>query len=72
MYDHLITDGRICDGSAMPSCNGDVAIQDGKIVELGRVSGSAKPPSTSIARRSRRRQCGSPSRPKEDESSPLH
>jgi N-acyl-D-amino-acid deacylase len=42
MYDLLIKGGRIYDGSAMPSYNGDVAIQDGKIVDIGRINGGAK------------------------------
>ena len=35
MYDLLIKNGRIVDGSGMPSYLGDVAIKDGKIVEIG-------------------------------------
>ena len=42
MYDLLIKDGRICDGSGLPSYNGDVAVQNGKIVDTGRVSGYAR------------------------------
>jgi N-acyl-D-aspartate/D-glutamate deacylase len=41
-YDVLIKGGRIYDGSGLPSYFGDVAIQDGRIVETGRISGSAK------------------------------
>lgn len=41
-YDILIKGGRIYDGSGLPSYLGDVAIEDGRIVETGRVSGSAK------------------------------
>ena len=41
-YDLLIKNGRIVDGSGMPSFHGDVAIKDGKIVELGKLSGPAK------------------------------
>ena len=41
-YDILIKGGRIYDGSGLPSYLGDVAVQDGKIVETGRTSGSAK------------------------------
>jgi N-acyl-D-amino-acid deacylase len=40
-YDVLIRNGRIVDGSGMPSFNGDVAVKDGKIVELGKLSGAA-------------------------------
>jgi N-acyl-D-amino-acid deacylase len=41
-YDVLIKGGRIYDGSGLPSYLGDVAIQDGRIVETGRISGSGK------------------------------
>jgi N-acyl-D-amino-acid deacylase len=41
-YDVLIKGGRIYDGSGLPSYFGDVAVQDGRIVETGRISGSAK------------------------------
>src|SRR6185503_12595219 len=34
--------GRIYDGSGLPSYLGDVAVQDGRIVETGRISDSAK------------------------------
>ena len=37
MYDLLLKGGRVYDGSGMPSYNGDVAITDGKIVEIGRI-----------------------------------
>lgn len=40
-YDLLIRNGRIIDGSGMPSFHGDVAVQDGKIVEIGKFSGTA-------------------------------
>jgi N-acyl-D-amino-acid deacylase len=42
MYDLVLKGGRIYDGSGMPSFNGDVAVAAGKIVELGRLNGSAK------------------------------
>ena len=42
MYDLLLKGGRIYDGSGLPSYLGDVAVEDGKIVETGRISGSAK------------------------------
>ena len=42
MYDLLLKGGRIYDGSGLPSFHGDVAIADGKIVEIGRLNGSAK------------------------------
>jgi N-acyl-D-amino-acid deacylase len=40
-YDLLIKNGRIVDGSGGPSYRGDVAIKDGKIVEIGKLSGPA-------------------------------
>jgi N-acyl-D-aspartate/D-glutamate deacylase len=42
VYDLLVKNGRIVDGSGMPSFRGDVAVSGGKIVELGRLSGPAK------------------------------
>jgi N-acyl-D-aspartate/D-glutamate deacylase len=41
-YDLVIRNGRVIDGSGMPSFNGDVAVKDGKIVEMGRLSGPAR------------------------------
>jgi N-acyl-D-aspartate/D-glutamate deacylase len=41
-YDILIKGGRIYDGSGLPSYLGDVAVEGGRIVETGRISGSAK------------------------------
>jgi N-acyl-D-aspartate/D-glutamate deacylase len=40
-YDLLIKNGRIVDGSGMPSFIGDLAVKDGKIAELGKLSGAA-------------------------------
>ena len=40
-YDLLLRGGRIVDGSGLPSYLADIAIKDGKIVELGRLRGSA-------------------------------
>lgn len=40
-YDLLIKGGRIYDGSGMPSFLGDVAVQGGKIVEVGRINAGA-------------------------------
>jgi N-acyl-D-aspartate/D-glutamate deacylase len=41
-YDLLLRNGRIVDGSGMPAYHGDVGIADGKIIELGRLSGPAR------------------------------
>ncbi|MGH7846222.1 MAG: N-acyl-D-amino-acid deacylase family protein [Candidatus Binatia bacterium] len=41
-YDLLVKNGRIIDGSGMPSFLGDVGVAKGKIVEVGRLSGSAR------------------------------
>jgi N-acyl-D-aspartate/D-glutamate deacylase len=40
-YDLLIKNGRIIDGSGMPAFRGDVGIRNGKIVEMGKLRGSA-------------------------------
>ena len=40
-YDLLVKNGRLIDGSGMPSFHGDVAVRNGKIVELGKLSGPA-------------------------------
>src|SRR5712692_1873985 len=41
-YDLLIQNGRIVDGSGMPAFRGDVGIRNGKIAEIGKLSGPAK------------------------------
>jgi N-acyl-D-amino-acid deacylase len=41
-YDLLIKHGRIVDGSGMPAFRGDVAVQNGKIVEIGKLRGTAE------------------------------
>jgi N-acyl-D-aspartate/D-glutamate deacylase len=41
-YDLLIKGARVVDGSGMPGYMGDVAVQDGRIAEIGRVHDSAK------------------------------
>jgi N-acyl-D-amino-acid deacylase len=38
VYDLLVKNGRIVDGSGMPAFRGDVAVSGGKIVELGCLS----------------------------------
>ena len=40
-YDLLIRHGRIVDGSGMPAYRGDIAVKDGKIVEIGKITGAA-------------------------------
>jgi N-acyl-D-aspartate/D-glutamate deacylase len=42
LYDRVIKGGTIVDGSGAPAFTGDVAIVDGQIVEVGRVSGAAR------------------------------
>ncbi len=42
MYDRVIKGGTIVDGTGAPSFTGDIAISDGRIVEVGRVSGAAR------------------------------
>src|SRR4029077_12886204 len=41
-YDLLIQNGRIVDGSGAPALRGDVGIKNGKIAEIGKLSGPAK------------------------------
>src|SRR5882757_1312744 len=41
-YDLLIKNGRIVAGSGMPAFRGDVGIKNGKIAEIGKLSGPAK------------------------------
>jgi N-acyl-D-amino-acid deacylase len=40
-YDLLIRNGRIVDGTGMPAFRGDLGIKDGKIAEIGKLSGPA-------------------------------
>jgi len=41
MYELILKGGRIYDGSGLPSFNGDVAISNGRIQEIGRIKESA-------------------------------
>src|SRR5918999_6051838 len=41
-YDLLIKNGRVIDGSGMPAFRGDVAVSNGKIVAMGKLSGPAE------------------------------
>src|SRR5256884_9033302 len=40
-YDLLIKNGRVVDGSGEPAFDADVAVQDGKIVGVGKSNGAA-------------------------------
>lgn len=42
MYDVIIRNARIIDGSGLPAFKGDIALQDGKVAKIGAVTGSAK------------------------------
>ncbi len=41
-YDLVIKDARVVDGTGMPGYSADVAVQDGRIAEIGSVSGAAR------------------------------
>ncbi len=41
-FDLVIRNGRIVDGTRMPAFNGDIAVKDGKIVEMGSVRGRGR------------------------------
>ena len=42
LYDLLIRNGLVIDGTGAPGRNADVAVAAGKIVEVGRISGRAR------------------------------
>ncbi len=42
MYDLIIKNGRIVDGTGKDAFVGDIAIQDGVVAEIGQISGAAK------------------------------
>lgn len=42
MYDLLIRNGRVADGSGMPSFHADVGVVDGRVADVGRLSGPAR------------------------------
>ena len=42
MYDLVIRNGRVVDGSGMPAFNADIAVQDGRIAKIGRVAESGR------------------------------
>ncbi len=42
MHDLIIKNGQIADGTGAPLFHGDVAVEGGRIVEVGKVSGTAK------------------------------
>ena len=42
MYDLLIRDGLVVDGSGMPAFHADVGVEHGKVTEIGRLGGPAK------------------------------
>ncbi len=40
-YDLKVRGGRVVDGSGLPSYNADVGVKDGRVVEIGKLNGSA-------------------------------
>ena len=41
-YDMIIKNGKVIDGSGLPGFHGDVAVNGGRIVEIGKVSGDGR------------------------------
>ena len=41
-FDMVIRNGTVVDGTRMPRFKADIAIKDGKIAEIGRVTGKGK------------------------------
>ena len=41
-HDLIIKNGKVIDGSGLPGFHGDVAVNDGRIVEIGKVNGEAR------------------------------
>ena len=41
-YDMIIKNGKVIDGSGLPGFHGDVAVNGGRIVEIGKVSGEGR------------------------------
>ncbi|MGI9328498.1 MAG: N-acyl-D-amino-acid deacylase family protein [Pseudomonadales bacterium] len=42
MYDLIIKNGRIIDGSGLPAFTGDIGVRDGRISKIGKVEGDAQ------------------------------
>jgi len=42
MHDLIVRGARVCDGTGAAACSADVAVRDGRIVELGRIAGAAR------------------------------
>ena len=42
MYDLIIKNGTIVDGSGLPAFTADLAVNDGRVVKIGRIAGDAR------------------------------
>src|SRR5215204_1441600 len=42
VYDTVVRNGRVIDGTGNPAVHADVAIKDGKIAAIGRIAGAGK------------------------------